>query len=95
MSRYIREIKALPVQEVPSRLKDLADEWVGLTVGLFTKATQVSSLYSVYVQFMCAESNSWNWNLAYLIPNFLSQRGPSVYPFVYHVHSSTSKKGIP
>lgn len=40
-SRYMREFEALPPQEVPIRLKDLADEWLGLTMGLFSGTTQV------------------------------------------------------
>ncbi|CAM9185787.1 unnamed protein product, partial [Sphacelaria rigidula] len=39
-SRYMREFEALPPQEVPVRLKDLADEWLGLTMGLFSGTAQ-------------------------------------------------------
>lgn len=37
----MREFEALPPQEVPVRLKDLADEWLGLTMGLFSGTAQV------------------------------------------------------
>lgn len=41
VSRYVREFGALPAQELPARLKDLAEEWAGLVLSLFDKTPQV------------------------------------------------------
>ncbi|CAM9164283.1 unnamed protein product, partial [Discosporangium mesarthrocarpum] len=41
-SKYLQEFQALPVQEVPGRLQDLANEWLGLLWGLFGDIPQES-----------------------------------------------------
>lgn len=43
MSTYMSEFEALPPQEVPRRLKDLVDQWLGLTLSLFDETPQVKT----------------------------------------------------